>query len=213
MDPNDLVADIVRLCQVNAVLDSQDLSLCNKYGQALVDLTRQEAHETLQANDGRPVMLVYICDGWSARVRSDHRRQDQSGQKIVRQGRSRQEFLLQRGILRVGSAGRGEKLHMLFSAPRALHLGKTSWNVGRAEAHQLCREYCRRGELFYQLWVESDCGVDEFDYCDEHIAEYVEDIEWLDFMIGLPTESTAFGRGMELRRLVPRVGPVPAAVP
>ena len=63
------------------------------------------------------------------------------------------------------------------------------------------------------MWVESDCGVDEFDYCDEHIAEYVEDIEWLDFMIGLPTESTAFGRGMELRRLVPRVGPVPAAVP
>ena len=111
------------------MLDSHDLSLCNKYGQALVDLTRQEAHETLQANDGRPVMLVYICDGWSARVRSDHRRQDQSGQKIVRQGRSRQEFLLQRGILRVGSAGRGEKLHMLFSAPRALHLGKTSWNV------------------------------------------------------------------------------------
>ena len=133
MDPNDLVADIVRLCQVNAVLDSHDLSLCNKYGQALVDLTRQEAHETLQANDGRPVMLVYICDGWSARVRSDHRRQDQSGQKIVRQGRSRQEFLLQRGILRVGSAGRGEKLHMLFSAPRAHTLGENvveCWTSG-----------------------------------------------------------------------------------
>ena len=105
----------------------------------------------------------------------------------------------------------GSRMVTSYGFPPSARFGFSKY--GRAQAHQLCREYCRRGEYFCQLWVESDCGDDEFEYRDEHVAGYVEDMEWLNFMIALPAESAAFARGMELWRLVIRVGPTPDVVP
>ena len=51
---------------------------------------------------------------------------------------------------------------------------------GRAEAHQLCREWCRRSEYFYQVYIAAVLP-DEFLYEQRHIDEYIEDEEWLVF--------------------------------
>ena len=76
---------------------------------------------------------------------------------------------------------------------------------GRGPAHQLCREWCRRAEFFYRIWVEAES--EEFVFTALHINSYEEDMEWLDFMIGLPASDPAFAKGMEMRGSAPRVGP------
>ncbi len=70
---------------------------------------------------------------------------------------------------------------------------------------------CRRADFFYRIWTEADAPPD-FEYNQGHVDEYLEDAEWLDFMIALPGDGASFGRGMEIRRLVPRLGPAGAGL-
>ena len=76
---------------------------------------------------------------------------------------------------------------------------------GRAGAHQLCREWCRRNEYFFRIYQAAE--NDFFEFAQAHIDDYQEDMEWLDFMIAEPADTVTFARGMEIRRMVPRVGP------
>ena len=75
---------------------------------------------------------------------------------------------------------------------------------GREGAHQLCREWCRRAEYFYQIWLETEEAGFEFNQA--HADGYEESVEWLDYMISLPAEDAAFARGMEIRRMAPCLG-------
>lgn len=101
---------------------------CHRIGQALCALSHQRAQETIVANDGRPLLYVYLCDGWSAKVRGDIKKE--CGQHVVkRQGHFRHEFLLERPLVKCRRADGHEELHMLFGPPRGLRLGKSSWNV------------------------------------------------------------------------------------
>lgn len=63
---------------------------------------------------------------------------------------------------------------------------------------ELAREYVRRGEYFYRLFVAAG-SPDEFEYSEEDVAGYAEGLAWLDFITSLDVESPAFGRGIELR--------------
>lgn len=78
---------------------------------------------------------------------------------------------------------------------------------GRGPAHQLCREWCRRSEYFYQLWVWAEEDEEDFGYTEAQVLAYEEDMEWLDFMISQEADSPAFIRGMEIRRMKPFMGP------
>lgn len=62
---------------------------------------------------------------------------------------------------------------------------------------------------FFRLFVES--GQDDFQYEAAHLEMYSEDLPWLDFLTGLANDHPAFDRGMEIRRLFPKVGPTMAA--
>ena len=72
---------------------------------------------------------------------------------------------------------------------------------------QLCREWCRRSEHFYRVWLEAE--AEGFEFTQAEVDDYTEDMEWLNFMIAQPPESPAFARGVQIRRLIPRLGPAP----
>ena len=62
----------------------------------------------------------------------------------------------------------------------------------------------------FQVCMEAGLPAD-FVYEQRHVDEYQEDEEWLDCLIGLPNESDAFARGVEIRQLAPRLGVAPVA--
>ena len=67
----------------------------------------------------------------------------------------------------------------------------------------LGKEYCRRGDYFIRLFLAS--GNDAFEFAQADLDGYVEGAEFLDAMIEADVESRFFERGMQVRRLVPRV--------
>ena len=77
---------------------------------------------------------------------------------------------------------------------------------GRASAHALCRERCRRSEFFYKLWSEAG-ETEGFEFSAAHGGEYHEDAEWLDCLAGLPEGDVALRRAREIQGLLPRLGP------
>ena len=79
--------------------------------------------------DPSPIMLCYMSDGWSAFVWQV--KKTWIGEKSVQVWtREKQEFLLQRGILKKASPT-GVEAAMLFKAPRPLLHGKNAWNMFR----------------------------------------------------------------------------------
>eukprot|EP00969_Alexandrium_andersonii_P274386 12126932-Alexandrium_andersonii.AAC.1 len=87
------------------------------------------AETMVQANSQLPVMYIYMADGWSTDISSRHRL-DAGDLKVARHARARQEFLLERGIVRCLPSGVGARtLAMLVRPPRILSAGKTSWNM------------------------------------------------------------------------------------
>jgi hypothetical protein len=76
---------------------------------------------------------------------------------------------------------------------------------GREESTFLSREFCRRGNFFYQFY--DDAPGDEYAYTSDVVNSYVETEEWLDFVCGLDIESPAFAAGVAVRAMVPVIGP------
>lgn len=90
-------------------------------------LLRWTALLTTLHHDPSPVMLTYLSDGWSAFIWQV--KVMRSGNKTIQTWeRERQEFVLERGILKVEKGDRIEAA-MLFGAPRPLLDGKTAWNM------------------------------------------------------------------------------------
>ena len=80
-------------------------------------------------NVDRPIFFCYTCDGWSSFV--DSRSSKRQAEVLVRRcGRHREEYLLQRGVLRTLSASDGgsQVVHLIVP-PRPLRRGRGSWNV------------------------------------------------------------------------------------
>ena len=73
---------------------------------------------------------------------------------------------------------------------------------GDNAAMQLSREYCRRGEWYYMIWLETGSSAD-FRYTQEHLDSYLEIEEWVDWLLSLVPGSLPYARGMEIKRAVP----------
>ncbi len=50
--------------------------------------------------------------------------------------------------------------------------------------------------------------VADFQYAELHVAAYIENEDWIDFIIAQDNESLTFARGIEVRTMSPRLGPV-----
>ena len=147
MQPEELRERIQWFTNVSAALSHSEVNQCYRTASAICALCRSSAATALLRERGRPVMLVYICDGWSAKVRSDSSASLVGGHVVRRQGHFRHEFLLERALLRTRSITGIEGLHMIFGAPRGLKLGKGAWNILTASAdfHPLLRALGHEG--------------------------------------------------------------------
>lgn len=75
----------------------------------------------------------------------------------------------------------------------------------RAGAHMLAEEYCRRGEYFFNLYVAFDeSGGEAFQYSEEDVAGYEDNMDFLNWFLEQPLDSPQFEAGMALRSLVPQ---------
>jgi len=73
---------------------------------------------------------------------------------------------------------------------------------GQVEAHELAREWCRRAQWFYSLWLRSEQEAD-FIYRQEDLQSCPERRHWLDFMAALPPGSVVMRKAEEIHGLVP----------
>ena len=94
------------------------------------------------ASNPRPVMLCYMCDGWSAWTWTVIR--DWMKGTCVEEARlERMEYLLERGILRIASANGSSSAALRVTAPRPMLDGKCGWNIFQSltEYHKPLRMY------------------------------------------------------------------------
>ena len=124
----DLRDEVAALCNVSSVFSPETMERCHRLGQALTMWAKQKSRVGLVAAQGRPAMQIYICDGWSAKLRTDAT--VKYGDHVVhRQGHLRHEMLLERGILRYRHPDGADRMHLLFGPPRGLRHGRTAWHV------------------------------------------------------------------------------------
>ena len=65
----------------------------------------------------------------------------------------------------------------------------------------LAREICRRGEFFFDIWINQE--DEKFLYTEEHLHAYEEKLPWLDFVASKGVTSDAFIRALEVRNTFP----------
>ena len=90
----------------------------------------------------------------------------------------------------------------LYDFPRSR--GFAFGAYGRANAMRLAKEIARKGNYFIGLYLASD--DEDFVYTQADIDNYPEDAEFLDWMLLLDVEHPAYGKGLEIRDMWPRVG-------
>ena len=66
---------------------------------------------------------------------------------------------------------------------------------------ELAREYCRRGEYFYMLFV----GNSDIEYTPEVVSAYPESERFLDWACALDLEDPVYDEAREVRSLAPFV--------
>eukprot|EP00928_Gymnodinium_smaydae_P100190 TRINITY_DN9770_c0_g3_i2.p1 TRINITY_DN9770_c0_g3~~TRINITY_DN9770_c0_g3_i2.p1 ORF type:complete len:527 (+),score=53.94 TRINITY_DN9770_c0_g3_i2:37-1581(+) len=118
--------------------------------EAIQEVSRKKEFQMLKEHRRRPLLVQYMSDGWSCRVRERLHEGLEDYAHVTRSGRLRLEFLLQRGFF-VGncfSLAHAERV-MVLGDPRALRQGRSAWNIfqARVEFFPLPRVAGHRGPL------------------------------------------------------------------
>ena len=96
-----------------------------------------------------PCVYTHQSDGWSAFV-SEQTRHAVNGDTVVRTGRSRKEYLLERGVVKTIDAAGRIRARLLVKPARPLDEGCSCWHVLQASADfphaQGLRTHGGRGE-------------------------------------------------------------------
>ena len=78
---------------------------------------------------------------------------------------------------------------------------------GREAAMELAREFCRRGQFYFRMWLLSEgFSHDDFVYTRAQVNSYVPHADWVEFLAGLGAGSVTYRRAVKLAALHPRIG-------
>lgn len=140
------IAEFERLASPSQVCTRRDLDVCLRLGTALVHTLRGRGTRLVHDNVEKPVMQVYQSDGWGSTI-SGKFFQEVDGKRVLRHGRQRLEFMLERGIIRCHDAAGAPLKAMIFGPPRGLTAGRSSWHffAGGADFMPLLRAQGHRG--------------------------------------------------------------------
>ena len=99
METHELRDLIAELAAAKNVLTTQDVDDCYRIAEVVQRRGRKKAQDSISGCPGRPTAFVYMRDGWSASVSSRTKVADDE-HVVLRHGRYKHEFLLQRGLLK-----------------------------------------------------------------------------------------------------------------
>ena len=128
MEPSQFRDLVMMHCQTGRVESNGDLDVVHRLGTVICDRLQAKLDSLLRINRTRPVLCAYLSDGWGAKVSSrcaithgDH--------VVVRHGKVRHDFLLERGIFRMRRPDGESDIAFLTGPPRGLSKGKSAWNM------------------------------------------------------------------------------------
>lgn len=115
------------LADYSATLKPKELDEACRVGSSIVAVLERKEEQLLQPMQGRPLLQVYMSDGWSTRVSSTATECNED-LTVKRTGHDRHEFVLERGIMRGHTLSGEERFVMQLGPPRGLRHGKTTWD-------------------------------------------------------------------------------------
>ena len=186
IDPAEFRRRVERYCVPGAVCGEWELDDVYRLATAVGDVMRDRCSQLLEAGKQRAVLNVYMSDGWGKKIRTSvSAKLEGTGVKLIREGRFKHEFLLERSLVRTYSRTAGHALGMEVGPPRGLEFGRASWHLFsagtqfcptlRAQGHQgiSLSLYLFDGALFsslytkfcglHNLWYDSDTGFADED--------------------------------------------------
>ena len=86
-----------------------------------------------------------------------------------------------------------------YAFPRQKGFTYKKW--GQKAANMYCREFCRRGQHFYNCYLLRDS--DDFLYEDFHFEAYAEGDEWADWKATLDKESVLYEMACAISEIAP----------
>ena len=108
-----------------AVLTERQWEDAYRACHAITCVQERRVSQAIAANPQKPLVRVYMNDGWSARVIIVNDRAAGPGLLRIR-GVQKHEFLLERSLFRMETEVGRSELHMTFGPPRPLEYGKTA---------------------------------------------------------------------------------------
>ena len=126
MNATEFAANVRKLSTPALINTDKDKRLVKKLSHVICSYLRRAAERLIGLYPSSPVLYAYLSDGWGCYVEETF--VDPSC-VVVRKGRSRAEFLLERGIIKVLDDNDHVHMAMILSHPRGMTLGKKAWNV------------------------------------------------------------------------------------
>ena len=129
-----------------ASCDHGELDIQLRLATSVMRVLENRAGNMVMENRERPLLYAYSSDGWSTFI-MERLAEDTMGATVNRRGRSRTEFLLERGIQRARSPGGEAQIVIFAGPPRSLRHGRGSWNMYTASRNfrKTLREEGHRG--------------------------------------------------------------------
>jgi len=88
-----------------------------------------------------------------------------------------------------------------YDYPRQMTLTYAKYD-GTEATHTLCKEFCLRGNYFFNVWINQDDEVRPF--TDAEINGYQDSEEFVNLLTSVSADSDVFIKGSEIRRIVPQ---------
>ena len=156
METQELRDRIKVLTVPKSVLSQSEVDECYRLCEVVQRKCRQKADKMVQDSPSSPAAFVYMCDGWSASVSSSHTKVVSDEHVVLRRGKYKHEFLLERGLLKKKSRDMQNDMAVLFGYPRGLCKGRSAWNCFTAALEFRCslREMGAKGIALEVMLVD-----------------------------------------------------------
>ena len=129
MEPSKLVALVRSLSNASQNLTHAELVNCHRLSHVVQAASQHEWRRIITTSPHDAVLTVYMSDGWGGDVRSVCTARSGGAQLVLRRGKLRQEFLLQRGFMKKQSVDGAMATCMRVAEPLGLGLGRGAWSV------------------------------------------------------------------------------------
>ena len=129
MTPEDFLSNIRRFATPSVCIPNEEETTWCRHAFVVTSHLRRKMREILAAHPFAPVMFAYLSDGWGSTTTT--RYTAKVSNRVFRNARFRHEYLLQLGLLKVGSPG-GILPAIVVDGAVSLKHGKRAWQCFRA---------------------------------------------------------------------------------